>query len=284
MKRNPFVCLDILPRRGSPPLGTIKIAAPCSAEWKWMYGNDRVRFCGQCSQNVFNLSAMTTEEAEVLIRRSDGRLCVRFYVRGDGTIITRNCPIGLRAIRDKLTSTRTHLIAAILSLLGYLGLLGLYKLVDHELDKGNGQRLISGDTSAHQISWLRNPYPTQVMGAIRPLHLQHRSFAARSERFIRARAIFKVMPIYHSTGSSRPAASVVVRVLIDENGNVVIAESISGITPLRGLAEEAARQWTFQPVVVQGRPVRVQSTLTFRFNGFNKDRLEACAQMGGAND
>src|SRR5215471_17339303 len=109
----------------NPPLGKIRIAAPCNAEWKWMHGNDRVRFCGQCSLNVFNLSVMTTEEAEDLILRAEGRLCVRFYRRRDGSILTQNCPVGLQAIREKLTSTRTHLIAAILSFLGYLGVLGL---------------------------------------------------------------------------------------------------------------------------------------------------------------
>jgi hypothetical protein len=97
----------------NPPLGNIRIAAPCNAEWKWMYGNDRVRFCGQCSQNVFNLSEMTTEEAEDLIRRTDGRLCVRFYRRKDGTILTSNCPVGLQAIRHRFIRTRTHIVAAI---------------------------------------------------------------------------------------------------------------------------------------------------------------------------
>ena len=123
MSRNPFVCLNISSRNSIPPLGRVRVAAPCDAEWKWMYGNDRVRFCGQCRQNVFNLSAMTTEEAEDLIRRAEGTLCVRYYRRSDGSILTQNCPVGLRAIRDRLTSTRTHLIAACLSFLGYLGFL-----------------------------------------------------------------------------------------------------------------------------------------------------------------
>ena len=55
----------------APRLEKIKVAAPCKAEWQWMYGNDRVRFCGQCNQNVYNLSAMTREEAENLIMRTE---------------------------------------------------------------------------------------------------------------------------------------------------------------------------------------------------------------------
>lgn len=62
----------------SLPLSRIRIAAPCAAEWKWMYGDDRVRFCSQCNLNVYNLSAMTTKEAELLILRTEELRCVRF--------------------------------------------------------------------------------------------------------------------------------------------------------------------------------------------------------------
>jgi TonB family protein len=267
MKRNTFVALDIDVRGDSPPLGTIKIAVPCKAEWKWMYGDERVRFCGQCSLNVFNLSAMTTEEAEDLIRRADGRLCVRFYRRNDGTILTRNCPVGLQAIKDRFTSTRTHVIAAILGFLGYLGLLGTYKLVDHELDRANNTALNYDRPGGNGAAWLKNPDRQQVaiMGAIRPISLPVPSLPTRSESFIRGKAIFKVIPIYHSTGSSRANGNVVVRVVIDEDGAVEEVESIAGHPPLKDLGEEAARQWRFEPILVNGRPARIQSSLTFRF-------------------
>jgi len=265
MSRNAFVCLNISSRDSIPPLGQVRVAAPCDAEWKWMYGNDRVRFCGQCSQNVFNLSAMTTEEAEDLIRRADGRLCVRFYRRDDGTILTKNCPVGLQAIREKLTSTRTQVVAACLSLLGYLGFLGAYKLIDRELDRENNTVLLDDGPSAPKAMFLRNPGMTQVMGAaIWPAHLQRQSLRVRSEGFIRARAIFKVIPVYHSTGSS-PQGEVIVRVIINEDGTVEDVESITGHAPLKELAEEAARRWRFEPVLVNGQPVEVESVLTFRF-------------------
>ena len=100
-------------------LNKIRVAAPCNAEWKWMYGTDRVRFCPQCSKNVYNLSAMTREEAELLILRNEGRLCARFYRRKDGTIITTNCPVGLQAIRDKWTGAKARIVAAVLGLMAY---------------------------------------------------------------------------------------------------------------------------------------------------------------------
>jgi len=269
MQSSRFVCLDLDSRSRPPLLGEIKVAAPCEAEWKWMHGNDRVRFCGQCNLNVFNLSAMTVEEAEDLVRRADGRLCVRFYRRADGTILTRNCPVGLQAIREKLTSTRTQIIAATLSFLAYLGLLGAYKFADRELERVNNSVLAFHDSpDVKEATRLENPgrliATTGILVA--PTTLGNPSRPTRSESFIRARAIFKVIPLYHWTGSVRPQGDVVVRVIIDEDGSVDDVECIRGYTPLKELAEEAARRWRFEPVLINGQPVEIESVLTFRFN------------------
>src|SRR5258706_15227264 len=79
-------------------LDQISIAAPCTADWDSMPGTDRVRYCAECNKNVYNLSEMTRREAEALVREKEGQLCARFYRRADGTILTSNCPAGLRAI------------------------------------------------------------------------------------------------------------------------------------------------------------------------------------------
>jgi TonB family protein len=270
MGRNPFIILDIHRSGGSLPLDGIKVAAPCKAEWKWMQGNDRVRFCGQCNLNVFNLSAMSTEEAEDLIRRADGTLCVRFYKRNDGTIMTRNCPVGLQAIRDKLTSTRTHIIAAVLSFLGYLGFLGAYKVIGRDVETGKPAAVNYDREETIKTTWLKNPFPAYpvqvntVMGSIAPICLAGPSLATRGESFIRQRAILKVIPIYHSTPLQN--GNVVVRIVIDEDGIVDEAECTKGNPVVKDLAEEAARQWRFEPTVINGRPVRIESVLTFRIN------------------
>ena len=101
--------------RFNSPLDRVRIAAPCKADWQQMIGTDRVRFCGQCSLNVYNLSSMTKTEAESFIARSEGRLCVRFYRRSDGSILTENCPVGLRAIRRRLAYLAKAASAAVLS-------------------------------------------------------------------------------------------------------------------------------------------------------------------------
>jgi hypothetical protein len=67
-----------------------------------MRGDERVRFCQHCRLNVYNLSEMEPEEAEALVREKEGRLCVRYYARPDGTMLVKDCPVGFRAARRML--------------------------------------------------------------------------------------------------------------------------------------------------------------------------------------
>ncbi len=86
----------------------LHIASPCPASWHAMRGDDRVRFCDSCSKSVYNLSDLTAAEASDLIRESEGRLCVRLYRRADGTVLTADCPVGLRhALRRRLLRLAT---------------------------------------------------------------------------------------------------------------------------------------------------------------------------------
>ena len=84
-----------------PLLSNVRVAAPCSAFWDEMQEveGDRVRFCEGCQKRVYNLSAMGQAEAEGLLRKHEGRLCVRYYRRFDGTILTNDCPVGMKAMR-----------------------------------------------------------------------------------------------------------------------------------------------------------------------------------------
>jgi hypothetical protein len=103
------------------PLDQVQVAAPCPADWNQMIGSERVRFCGQCSLNVYNLSSMTRAEAEHLIARTEGRLCVRFYRRRDGSIITKDCPVGLRAVGRRVSYVAKAVVSLVLGLFGGLG-------------------------------------------------------------------------------------------------------------------------------------------------------------------
>jgi len=98
-----------------PVLDNIRVAAPCTADWAKMTGDERVRACGDCDQNVYNLSGMTREEAEALILEKEGQLCVRYYRRADGTILFADCAIGVRRRR------RRRVIAGAAALLAATG-------------------------------------------------------------------------------------------------------------------------------------------------------------------
>ncbi len=89
-------------------LNDLRIASPCPASWLAMRGDDRVRFCDACSKSVYNLSDLTATEATALIRESEGGICLRLYHRADGTVLTADCPVGLRhALRRRLLRLAT---------------------------------------------------------------------------------------------------------------------------------------------------------------------------------
>jgi ankyrin repeat protein len=58
----------------------IRVQSPCSEEWNEMAGNAKIRFCSHCSKNVNNISEMSRKEAMRLVRRANGRLCVRYHI------------------------------------------------------------------------------------------------------------------------------------------------------------------------------------------------------------
>jgi hypothetical protein len=110
-------------------------AAPCAVPWASLDGDERVRFCGQCKKNVYNISEMSEREAGDLIREKEGQLCARFYRRSDGTIMTENCPVGLRRIRNLI---RTVALAVLTPLvwIAFIGPADAQGLVGAPVDGG----------------------------------------------------------------------------------------------------------------------------------------------------
>ncbi len=88
-------------RRALPLLESIQIASPCTAKWDEMIGDDRARFCTSCQKDVFNLSAMPRDEAEAFMRERTSDVCVRLYKRADGTVLTSDCPVGVKRKRRR---------------------------------------------------------------------------------------------------------------------------------------------------------------------------------------
>lgn len=100
------------------PLENIKIASPCSANWNEMYGNERKRYCGECKLNVFNLSDMTQTEAENFLINAEGRVCIKFYRRADGTVLTQNCPVGWQNVKKKVSRRAKAFVALFAGIFG----------------------------------------------------------------------------------------------------------------------------------------------------------------------
>ncbi len=87
-----------------------------------------------------------------------------------------------------------------------------------------------------------------------------------SEGVVRGNAIVKAQPVYPANAKKMQAAgSVEVQVTISEEGRVIGATSVNGHPLLRRAAIDAARKWVFKPTMLNGIPVKVQSTLTFVF-------------------
>ncbi|MBX5481255.1 MAG: hypothetical protein IRZ16_05305 [Myxococcaceae bacterium] len=83
-------------------LRRLRIASPCSEKWSEMSGDDRVRHCAKCRLNVFNFEGLSVAEVKALLTERQGRVCVRMLRRRDGTVITRDCPVGARKVRLRM--------------------------------------------------------------------------------------------------------------------------------------------------------------------------------------
>ncbi|NHZ34252.1 hypothetical protein [Massilia rubra] len=94
-------------------LQRIDIASPCTASWDDMQGDERVRHCNDCNKNVFNLSAMPEADAtRLLADNHQGDLCVRFYQRQDGTVMTSDCGDSQRAMVRQAWRGLPHMAGA----------------------------------------------------------------------------------------------------------------------------------------------------------------------------
>jgi hypothetical protein len=84
-----------------------------------MKGDERVRHCARCRLNVFNVKELTEVEVRALFLKSEGRVCGRIFRRPDGTVITKDCPTGLAAVRRKVMVAVTMAIALVLTVAGF---------------------------------------------------------------------------------------------------------------------------------------------------------------------
>ncbi len=147
-------------------IDSLQIAKPCNASWDDMKGDARVRHCGACKLNVYDLSSMTRADATALVQAKEGKLCIRMLKRADGTVITEDCV-------DRLSDARRAGVSTFAIALAFTGAMfaaacgvGAGQLGDDEIspEVGTEMRPLMGE--AVMGAPVPVPEPELMMGKI----------------------------------------------------------------------------------------------------------------------
>jgi TonB family protein len=83
---------------------------------------------------------------------------------------------------------------------------------------------------------------------------------------LNGKAVSLPTPAYPAAAKAvKAAGTVVVKVLVDETGEVISAAAASGHPLLQAAAVEAARSAKFAPTLLQGKPVKISGIITYNF-------------------
>jgi hypothetical protein len=154
---------------------TLKVASPCTEKWELMAGDARTRRCERCALNVFNVSELSEDEMFALFAKANGgRVCGRIFQRRDGTVVTKDCPVGVARLRRRVLVAITTSLALVIA-----------AFMARPLPHGRGGAIVdlvqrvratAGDTEAWLrgsatfgplVEWL-DPAPVMMMGDIAP--------------------------------------------------------------------------------------------------------------------
>ena len=81
-----------------------------------------------------------------------------------------------------------------------------------------------------------------------------------------ARIVNKVQPVYPEAAHQARIQGVVrLHVIIAKDGTITQMEGVSGHPLLQKAALDAVRQWVYQPTLVNGKPVEVDTTIDVIF-------------------
>lgn len=106
-----------------------------------------------------------------------------------------------------------------------------------------------------------SPSPPKPQSAPSP-----RTYAPIRGGVLNGKATQMAEPVYPPIArAARAEGPVVVRVVIDENGDVISAEVVSGHPLLQQSAVNAVRQWRFSPTLLSGKPVKVTGLIVINY-------------------
>jgi protein TonB len=81
----------------------------------------------------------------------------------------------------------------------------------------------------------------------------------------KTKLVHLVSPVYPPVNGKRLDGTVVLHVIVGQNGAVNSARYISGPTNLKDSAVKAVLQWRYEPTLVNGAPVEVDTTASVVF-------------------
>lgn len=135
------------------------VASPCREKWESMTGDERVRHCAKCQMNVFNIASMSEPEVRALLEAKTGRVCGRIFQRADGTVLTKDCPVGLARARRRLALVVTTAIALVLGVFGW-------RARSPRCATEPASRTFAGVVRAQLESWEASLRTTQTFGPL----------------------------------------------------------------------------------------------------------------------
>src|SRR5690242_4641085 len=102
--------------------------------------------------------------------------------------------------------------------------------------------------------------------AAAPAGADHPARIQRSESYTSSAIIQRVAPVYPTSARVRHIeGTVVLGVVIAQDGSLLHAETVSGDPALVRAALEAVMKWRYRPTLVEGKPVEVATTITLDF-------------------
>jgi TonB family protein len=124
--------------------------------------------------------------------------------------------------------------------------------------RAEGDETQSGAAWKLMLDTLRIDEPADGSGAQLPQIM--------SGGVLNGRVLKKPAPSYPDAArAARAQGTVVVQIVLDENGQVISAQAISGHPALREASEKAARQAKFSSTNLCGLPVRVSGVITYNY-------------------
>jgi len=116
--------------------------------------------------------------------------------------------------------------------------------------------------SSHKSGRCVAPAPAAVLVASPSLD----EMVIMSGGILNGKAVSKPAPDYPPIAkAARAQGTVVVQIVVSEEGDVVSAQAVSGHPLLQAAAVAASRQAKFTPTRLNGVPVKIAGTLTYNF-------------------